>query len=80
MYGLLEKGRQVIPWVDIWNLRPGFIWQKELGHLIKTIKSAAILSSNYGFSKRVMWVSVLVSDCPPDLVKPKLDDNIYWKG
>jgi flavorubredoxin len=22
-----------------------------------------------------MWVSVLVSDCPPDLVKPKLDDN-----
>ena len=23
-----------------------------------------------------MWVSVLVSDCPPDLVKPKLDDNI----
>jgi uncharacterized protein involved in tolerance to divalent cations len=37
---LVEK--DIIPWVDIWNLRPGFIWQKELGHLIKTIKSAAI--------------------------------------
>ena len=35
-----------------------------------------LLSSNFGFSKRVMWMSVLVSDCPPDLVKPKLDDNI----
>jgi uncharacterized protein involved in tolerance to divalent cations len=37
---LVEK--DITPWVDIWNLRPGFIWQKELGHHIKTIKSAAI--------------------------------------
>jgi len=35
-----------------------------------------LLSSNFGFSKRVMWVSVLVSDCHPELEKPKLDDNI----
>ena len=25
----------------------------------------------------MMWVSVLVSDCPPNLEKPKLDDNNY---
>jgi hypothetical protein len=36
-----------------------------------------LLSSNFGFSKRVMLMSVLVSDCPPDLEKPKLDDNSY---
>jgi len=35
-----------------------------------------VLSSNFGFSKRMMWVSVLVSDCHPELEKPKLDDNI----
>jgi len=41
-----------------------------------SIGEPEILSSNFGFSKRVMWMSVFVSDCHPELEKPKLDDNI----
>jgi len=29
------------------------------------------------FPNRVMWVSVLVSDCHPELEKPKLDDKMF---
>jgi hypothetical protein len=33
---------------------------------VKGILLIKLLSSNFGFSKRVMWVSVLVSDCHPE--------------
>ena len=45
-------------------------------HLFTKILATDLLSSNFGFPNRVMWVSVLVSDCHPELEKPKLDDNI----
>ena len=36
------KERGVLPWLDIWEIRPGMRWQKELQRNIRTIKSAAV--------------------------------------
>jgi tetratricopeptide (TPR) repeat protein len=37
---LIDLG--IIPWLDEWNLRPGFPWQKELENQIESIKSVAV--------------------------------------
>ncbi|RUT02749.1 hypothetical protein DSM106972_056690 [Dulcicalothrix desertica PCC 7102] len=39
---------EIRPWLDVWQLRPGFPWQPELETQIKTSKSAAVFvgSSN----------------------------------
>jgi hypothetical protein len=37
---LMAKGLR--PWLDEWNLRPGFPWQKELDTQIKNIRAAAV--------------------------------------
>src|SRR5262249_16251704 len=37
---LKEQG--ILPWLDEWELRPGFPWQKLLGEQIEHIKSAAV--------------------------------------
>jgi hypothetical protein len=37
------KTRAILPWLDEWNLRPGFPWQDALEEQIKTIKAAAVL-------------------------------------
>jgi hypothetical protein len=36
------KERGILPWLDIWAIRPGTRWQKELQRNIKSIKSAAV--------------------------------------
>ena len=36
------KKRSILPWLDIWEVRPGTRWQKQLEKNIKTIKSAAV--------------------------------------
>ena len=36
------KERGVLPWLDIWEIRPGIRWQKELQKNIKSVKSAAV--------------------------------------
>lgn len=36
------KERGILPWLDIWEIRPGSRWQKELQRNIKTVKSAAV--------------------------------------
>jgi hypothetical protein len=36
------KERGILPWLDIWEIRPGTRWQPELRKRIKTIKSAAV--------------------------------------
>lgn len=38
--GLRELG--ILPWLDEWNLRPGFPWQKELEKQISSITSVAV--------------------------------------
>jgi len=36
------KERGILPWVDIWEIRPGTRWQRELQKQLKSIKSAAV--------------------------------------
>ena len=36
------KERGIRPWLDVWEIRPGRRWQKELQRNIKTVKSAAV--------------------------------------
>lgn len=32
----------ILPWLDIWEIRPGMRWQKELRRVIKSVKTAAV--------------------------------------
>jgi len=36
------KERGILPWLDVWELRPGTRWQQELERNIESIKSAAV--------------------------------------
>ena len=36
------KERGILPWLDIWEIRPGMRWQKELRRVIKSVKTAAV--------------------------------------
>ena len=74
---LKEKG--IIPWLDEWELRPGFPWQEALEEQIEQIKSAAVFVGKNGvgpwenrelrafldqFVKRGLPViPVILSDC-----------------
>ena len=37
---LRERG--VLPWLDVWEIRPGVRWQKELRRVIRSVKTAAV--------------------------------------
>jgi hypothetical protein len=37
------KERGILPWLDIWEIRPGMRWQKELRRAIKSVKTAAVI-------------------------------------
>jgi hypothetical protein len=36
------KERGILPWLDIWEIRPGMRWQKELRRVIKSVRTAAV--------------------------------------
>jgi hypothetical protein len=36
------KLRGILPWLDVWEIRPGMFWQKELRKQLKSIKSAVV--------------------------------------
>ncbi|MBV9617085.1 MAG: TIR domain-containing protein [Ktedonobacteraceae bacterium] len=36
------KAQGILPWMDIWELRPGFPWQRAVEQQIRTSKSAAV--------------------------------------
>lgn len=38
----------ILPWLDVWELRPGFPWQRALEQQIRTIKSAAVFVGKSG--------------------------------
>jgi WD40 repeat protein/GTPase SAR1 family protein len=42
------KERGILPWLDEWELRPGFPWQSALEQQIKQIKSAAVFVGKNG--------------------------------
>jgi hypothetical protein len=43
---LRERG--LLPWLDIWEIRPGTRWQKELAKHLKKVKSAAVFIGSKG--------------------------------
>ena len=49
--GRMLKERGIIPWLDEWELRPGFPWQKALQEKIETIKEAAVFIGKGGFDQ-----------------------------
>jgi hypothetical protein len=36
------KGRGILPWLDIWEIRPGTRWQRELRRVMKSVKAVAV--------------------------------------
>jgi GTPase SAR1 family protein len=44
------KERGILPWLDVWEIRPGSRWQKELQQSIKSVKSAAVFIGGHGKS------------------------------
>ena len=58
----------VLPWMDVWEIRPGTRWQQELQKQIKSIKSAAIFIGPTG---RGPWQDAEVEALLTQLVKRK---------
>ena len=85
------KEHGILPWLDEWDLRPGFPWQGELERQIEHIKSAAVFVGKDGLGpwqqkeldaflrefveRECPVIPVLLSDAPK---KPKLP--IFLKG
>ena len=42
------KARGIVPWLDVWELRPGLPWQRALEEQIEHIKSAAVFVGKNG--------------------------------
>jgi len=62
------KERGILPWLDIWEIRPGTRWQQELQKQIKSIKSAAVFIGPKG---RGPWQDVEAESLLTQLVKRK---------
>ena len=63
---LKEQG--ILPWLDIWEMRPGLRWQDQLQKQIKSIKSAAVLLGPKGTGQ---WQGLEVHALIEQLVKRK---------
>ena len=42
------KERGILPWLDVWDLRPGTRWQGELADRLSKIRSVAVLDGVRG--------------------------------
>ena len=62
------KERGILPWLDVWEIRPGTRWQQELQKQIKSIKSAAVFIGPKG---RGPWQDVEVESLLTQMVKRK---------
>ena len=89
---LKEQG--VKPWLDEWELRPGFRWQKVLEEQIKQIKSAAVFVGKSGFgpwqdmeqkaflrqfvNRQLPVIPVILSDCKGTPELPVFLEGMTW--
>jgi TIR domain len=62
------KERGILPWLDIWEIRPGSRWQKELQRNIKSIKSVAVFIGGRGAGP---WQDLEVESLLQQFVKRK---------
>jgi TIR domain len=46
--GMRLKERGLLPWLDLWEVRPGTRWQRELQRNIRSIKSVAVFIGEKG--------------------------------
>ncbi|WP_414585956.1 toll/interleukin-1 receptor domain-containing protein [Scytonema sp. PCC 10023] len=90
----LNDEYNIEPWLDVWELRPGFPWQPELEKQIEHIKSAAVFVGNsgigpwqedeiYGFlrefkRRKCPVIPVLLSDAPQKPILPVFLQGITW--
>ena len=79
------KAEGIKPWLDEWELRPGFPWQRALEEQIENIKSAAVFIGKYGIGpwqdleqqafihefkdRKCSVIPVFLPDCPEDNIK-----------
>ncbi|HEY2575503.1 MAG TPA: TIR domain-containing protein [Streptosporangiaceae bacterium] len=62
------KERGVLPWLDIWEVRPGTRWQQELLRNIRSVKSAAVF---IGRHHTAPWQELEVESILQEFVKRK---------
>ncbi len=88
------KKHGILPWLDVWELRPGLPWQRALEQQIRTIKSAAVFVGKTGmgpwhlsemdallrqFKKRnCPVIPVLLPDAPQEPELPIFLEEMSW--
>ena len=84
----------IVPWLDIWHLRPGFSWQDSLEEQIDQIRAAAIFVGNSGFGpwqsqeikallrefvdRKCPVIPVLLADAPQEPKLPVFLKGLMW--
>ena len=88
------KRRGILPWLDEWELVPGFPWQRELEKQIEKVKSGAVFVGQNGigpwenmeqeaflrqFVKRgCPVIPVILSDCQQEPKLPVFLESMTW--
>jgi GTPase SAR1 family protein len=62
------KERGILPWLDVWEIRPGTRWQQELQKRIKSIKSVAVF---IGPGRTGPWQGLEVEGLLDEIAKRK---------
>jgi hypothetical protein len=66
--GMMLKENGILPWLDEWELRPGFPWQRKLEEQIEKMKSAAVFIGKNGIGP---WEDLEVEGILREFVKEK---------
>jgi hypothetical protein len=88
------RQRGIVPWLDIWHLRPGFSWQRALEQQIDQIVSAAVFVGGSGLgpwqsqeidaflrafvNRQCPVIPVLLPDAPEEPKLPLFLQGLMW--